>query len=154
MTDLFTGSSLPVMDTYVREGFASFGWYTMEFAPWVYRGIAVALLALGASALAAGWRYRAWARRQLPQLALVGLSIAGVIGGVTAAYATASPRSGELPEQGRYAFTALPALAALAVAAVYGLPRRWRPVAAGGVFAALFALLWAGQMMLLQRFYT
>ena len=63
MTDLFTGSSLPVMDTYIREGFASFGWYTMEFAPWVYRGIAVALLALGASALAAGWRYRAWARR-------------------------------------------------------------------------------------------
>ena len=54
MTDLFTGSSLPVMDTYVREGFASFGWYTMEFAPWVYRGIAVALLALGASAVAAG----------------------------------------------------------------------------------------------------
>ena len=50
MTDLFAGSSLPVMDTYVREGFASFGWYTMEFAPWVYRGIAVALLALGASA--------------------------------------------------------------------------------------------------------
>ncbi len=64
MTDLFTGSSLPVMDTYVREGFASFGWYTMEFAPWVYRGIAVALLALGASALAAGWRYRGVARAQ------------------------------------------------------------------------------------------
>ena len=54
MTDLFTGSSLPVMDTYVREGFASFGWYTMEFAPWVYRGIAVALLALGASAARRG----------------------------------------------------------------------------------------------------
>jgi hypothetical protein len=154
MTDLFTGSSLPVMDTYVREGFASFGWYTMEFAPWVYRGIAVALLALGASALAAGWRYRGWLGRNLPQLALVVLSIAGVIGGVTAAYVSASPRSGELPEQGRYAFTALPALAAVAVAAVYGLPRRWRPVVAGGVLAALLALLWASQMMLLQRFYT
>ena len=154
MTDLFTGSSLPVMDTYVREGFASFGWYTMEFAPWVYRGIAVALLALGASAVAAGWRYRGWLGRNLPQLALVVLSIAGVIGGVTAAYVSATPRSGELPEQGRYAFTALPALAAVAVAAVYGLPRRWRPVAAGGLLAALLALLWASQLMLLQRFYT
>ena len=40
MTDLFTGSSLPVMDTYVREGFASFGWYTMEFGTSVADAIA------------------------------------------------------------------------------------------------------------------
>ena len=83
---------------------------------------------------------------QLPQLALVGLSIAGVIGGVTAGLRqTASPRSGELPEQGRYAFTALPALAArrgrggaTGCRAAGGRSRR------GGVLAALLALLWAG----------
>ncbi len=77
-----------------------------------------------------------------------------MIGGVTAAYVSATPRSGELPEQGRYAFTALPALAAVAVAAVYGLPRRWRPVVAGGVLRGAARAALGVQMMLLQRFYT
>ena len=80
----------------------------MEFAPWVYR--------VHRGARSSRWSARAprcgsaGARSPAaPEVALVVLAIAGVLGGVAAAYMQrdAAPRA-ELPEQGRYAFTACP----------------------------------------------
>jgi 4-amino-4-deoxy-L-arabinose transferase-like glycosyltransferase len=153
MTDFFSGYSWPAYDTYVEEGFASFGWYAMEFAPWVYKGIVVALAAVCVAAVAALWQQRRGARAHLPQLALVLLAAAGVLGGVTAAYLSATPRAGELPEQGRYAFTALPAFAAIAACACLAVPRRMLGWAAGGLVTGMVALEWASQFLLVQRFY-
>ena len=155
MTDLFAGSSLPVMDTYIREGFASFGWYTMEFAPWVYRGIAVALLALGASALAAGVAPpRGGSRAACRSSRSCASSIAGVIGGVTAAYVSATParrraaRAGALRVHGAARAGGGRGRGASTGSRGAGGPCRRRRA------RALLALLWAAQMMLLQRFYT
>ncbi len=154
MTDFFTGYEWPAYDTYVEEGFASFGWYSAQFAPWVYQGIAVAVVAVVAAAVAALWRQRGSLRQYGPQVALVILVIAGVLGGVTAAYTSVTPRAGELPEQGRYAFTALPAFGTVAAIACLALPRRRLGWAAGVLVAGMIALEWASQFMLLQRFYT
>ena len=154
MTDLWATSSWPFYDIYVKTGFASFGWYSMEFASWVYRVIAVVVGAVAVGAVASLWTHRRAALRRWPEVALVVLAIAGVIGGVAGAYYSASPRAGQPPEQGRYAFVALAAFAAVVAAALLGVPRRWRPWALGALVAGMAGLLWASQFMLLQRFYT
>jgi hypothetical protein len=153
MTDLWV-ANWPFYDIYVRTGFASFGWYAMEFASWAYRVIALVVVAVGVGALVALWQRRRALARRWPELALIVLAIAGVLGGVAAAYVQATPRSGQPPEQGRYAFVAMAAFAAVAAAALLGVPRRWRAWAAGAVVAGMVALMWASQLMLLQRFYT
>jgi 4-amino-4-deoxy-L-arabinose transferase-like glycosyltransferase len=154
MTDLWATSNWPFYDIYIRTGFASFGWYAMEFASWAYRVITLVVALTVAGALVALWRRRAAALRRWPELALVVLAIAGVLGGVAGAYFQAAPRVGQPPEQGRYAFVALAAFAAVAAAALLGLPRRWQALGAGALVAAMFGLQWASQLMLLQRFYT
>jgi hypothetical protein len=154
MTDLFSGYTWPAYDTYIEEGFASFGWYSMQFAPWAYHVIVVAVVVVVGAAIAASWRHRRTLRANWLQVALVVLAIAAVLGGVSAAYMSATPRAGELPEQGRYAFTALPAFAAVAVAACLAVPRRRLGWAAGGMLTGMIVLEWASQFMLLQRFYT
>jgi hypothetical protein len=82
------------------------------------------------------------------------LAIAGVLGGVAAAYMQATPHIGRPPEQGRYAFAAIPAFAAVVGAALLALRPRRLAWVAGGLVTAMIALQWAGQLMLLQRFYT
>lgn len=154
MTDLWATARWPFYDIYIRGGFASFGWYAMEFASWAYRAIAVVVALVLAGALSALWRARRAALRRWPEVALVVLAIAGVLGGVAGAYFQANPRVGQPPEQGRYAFAAIAAFAAVAGAALLGLPRRWRSWAAGGLVAGMACLLWASELMLLQRFYT
>ena len=153
MTDLFTGYDWPAYDTYIEEGFASFGWYSMEFAPWVYQGIAVAVVAVVVAAMAAFWRRRGALREHWPQVALVDPGDRRRARRRDGRDTTASPRAGELPEQGRYAFTALPAFGAVAAIACLALRRRWFPWAAGVLVTAMIALTWAGQFMLLERFY-
>jgi hypothetical protein len=85
---------------------------------------------------------------------LVVLTITGVFAGVAAAYMQATPHVGRPPEQGRYAFTAITAFAAVVGAALLALRSRWLAWGAGGLVAAMIALQWASQLMLLERFYT
>jgi hypothetical protein len=154
MTDLWAEPGWPFYEIYIRTGFASFGWYAMEFAGWAYRVVTLVVAAVGVCALLSLWQHRHVLARRWPELALVVLAIAGVFGGVAAAYVQGTPRSGQPPEQGRYAFVAMAAFAAVAAAALLGLPRRWRPWAAGTLVTGMVGLLWASQFLLLQRFYT
>ncbi len=155
MTDLFVGPGIPVMDTYIKEGFASFGWYAIEFAPSTYRAIVVVLVLVAVGAIAALIRHRRALPQVWSQLLLLVVAVAGVLAAVSAAYTSLSPRGpGELPEQGRYAFTALPAFAGLIALSCLGLPRRLVGFAAGGLVGALGAFFWASQFLLLLGYYA
>lgn len=154
MTDFHETAAPPGYEAYIKEGFASFGWYAMTFADWVYEvifGVAVIVVVAAAVAL---WRRRRALPGRWPEIALVVLAIMGVLGGVAAAYMAAPPYNTPLPEQGRYAFTALAAFAAVAAAALLCVRRSWLPYAAGALVTGMIALEWASEMMLLQRFYT
>jgi hypothetical protein len=81
--------------------------------------------------------------------------ILAVIGGVEIAYYSPGPRPVFLtPEQGRYAFTAIVPLAALALAGLLPLPRRWGAAAAAVVVSAMICLSAASHLLYVAQNFT
>jgi Predicted membrane protein (DUF2142) len=154
MNDLFLPTTPPGYEAYLKEGFAGFGWYAMFFAEWVYKLILVVVVFVVLAALVALWQRRRQLRVRWPEVALVVLAICGVLGGVAAAYMSGTGHLGGQPEQGRYAFVAIAAFAAVAGAALVSVRRGWLAYVAGALVAGMVALEWASQLMLLQRFYS
>jgi hypothetical protein len=146
----------PFFNIYIERGFASFGWYAIEFPKWVYLVIVAvfgAALVLGVRVL---WRNRRRVRDHLPAIAFLVLVPVVVICAVEAAY---QPALGILPiegtpEQGRYAFPAITAVAALFIGACFGLGRRRALPLATGAVAGLMGLTLASQLLTLSAFYT
>jgi hypothetical protein len=154
MTEWWPAQSWPFFDLWVVRGFASFGWYAMTFPDWVYWVIAGTAIAIAALVLTVLVRRRDAIRRlALPTLVLA-LVVIGVIAGVHAYYLPPHPRTGTFPEQGRYAFPAITALATIVVGSLCALPRRLVVYAAAGLATAMMGLDYASQLLSLTRFYT
>jgi 4-amino-4-deoxy-L-arabinose transferase-like glycosyltransferase len=147
-----TAKRWPAYDIYVERGWAAFGWYAMRFPMWVYVVVALVMLAAGALCALAVWRERVAARLRGWELVVLVVVIAGVIGGVEAAYFTDTPRS-VVSEQGRYAFTAIVPLATVAVGACCAFGRRRAPLAAGVLVGGMMGLALAAQMLAVTRFF-
>ena len=144
----------PFYDIYVVRGWGAFGWYQVLFPGFVYTGIVAALglmVVLGIAAIAR-FPASAWGR-VWEALVLLGAG-AAVIGGVEAFYYTPFPRGDIIAEMGRYAFPAISAFAALAIAACYGAGRARASLVAAGLAAAMVALNTAGQLVMLGGLYT
>jgi hypothetical protein len=152
MTDV-QSQRWPAYDIYVERGFAAFGWYAIQFPRVVYLTIVAVLVAVGVLALVAVVRERAAAWRIGWEIATLVVAVAGVIGGVAAAYFTDAFR-GVVAEQGRYAFTAMVPLAAIAAGSCFGLGRRLAPVAAGVLVGGMAGLGWASQLLALTHFFS
>ena len=152
MTD-YQRQRWPAFDIYVERGWAAFGWYAMKFAHWVYLVIALVMVAAAALCVAAVWRFRQAARRLNWELAVLVVALGGVIAGVEAAYFTTTGRN-VVAEQGRYAFTAIVPLAAIALGGSFAFGSRRAPVVAAGLVAAVIGLSFASQMLALTRFFT
>jgi hypothetical protein len=119
----------------------------------VYLTIVAVLVAVLVLALVAVVRERAAAWRIGWEIATLVVAVAGVIGGVAAAYFTDAFR-GVVAEQGRYAFTAMVPLAAIAAGSCFGLGRRLAPVAAGVLVGGMAGLGWASQLLALTHFFS
>lgn len=154
MTDGWVGTDVPGFEIWVVRGFGAFGWYAMTFADWVYLVIVAVLIGIAVMAVLTLRRRYAGARRLAAPIAVLVLVVAGVIGGVHAYYFGESPNHRAIPEQGRYAFPAITALAAIAVGSFLALPRRWRVPAVACLVAATMWLDLAGQLTSLARFYS
>jgi hypothetical protein len=155
MTEFWPSYSWPFFDLWIVRGFAAFGWYAMTFPDWVYWAIAAVAVGIAALFLATLVRRRDAVRRLLLPLIVLALVIAGVIGGVHAYYfPDDGPRIGYIPEQGRYAFPAITALATLTVGSLLALPRRFVAYAAAGLATAMMTLDYAAQLLALTRFYS
>lgn len=153
MTDLWI-QPWPFYEIYVRRGFGAFGWYQVTFPGYVF-GLVVLLLmattALGIVVVVRRWdavRSRGW-----ETLVLLGVG-AVIIAGVEAFYYVPAPRLGSPAEMGRYAFPAIAAFAALAMAACLGAGRRRAGLVAAGLAAFMVVLNTAGQLLALAGFYT
>jgi 4-amino-4-deoxy-L-arabinose transferase-like glycosyltransferase len=143
----------PAYDIYIQGGWAAFGWLVARFPPWVYQVIAaVSLLAAALCALAV-WRERRQAHALGWELSVLLLVLAGVVGGVAAVYFTTTPTPNPA-EQGRYIFTALVPLAAIAAGSSFAFGRRLAPVWGTALVAAVMGLGYASQVLTLAWFFT
>jgi hypothetical protein len=143
----------PAFDVFIEGGWAAFGWLTVRFPMWVYVVIVVVSLAVAALCVAAVVRHRGAAWRLGWELAVLLVALAGVIAGVEAAYFTDQARS--VPaEQGRYVFTALVPLAAIAVGGALAFRDRTAPIVAAVLASAVIGLGYASQLLTLTRFFA
>jgi hypothetical protein len=143
----------PFFDIYVQRGIGGLGWYSVYFPNWVYNIIVSVMIAAALLALCATWvRWRAVLGRWRELLFLM-LVASGVIAAVEYVYYTPTPRL-VLPEQGRYAFTALVPIAALAVAGLFALPRRWATSISTIAVTAMIVLAVAARLTYLTATYT
>ena len=148
-----TPASGPSSTSTWRAGIGGLGWYSVFFPNWVYKVIVAVMIAAGVLALAATWRRRAAVRARWRELLFLMLAAAGVIAAVEYVYYSPIPRL-LLPEQGRYAFTALVPIAALAIAGLFALPRRWAVTVATMVVSAMIVLAVAARILYLTATYT
>jgi hypothetical protein len=153
MTDLHL-NYWPAYDIYIVEGWAAFGWVTVRFPVWVYTVVSTVSLIVGAlCAITVFRRERYAARCRRWELGVLLTALIGVLAGVAAAYFTAMPR--DVPaEQGRYVFTALVPLSAIAVGGTLAFGRRAAPVLAAALAAAVIGLDYASLFLSLDRFFT
>jgi Predicted membrane protein (DUF2142) len=143
----------PAFDVFIEGGWAAFGWLVIRFPQWVYVVIAALSLAVGALCVVAVARHLPAARRLGWELAVLVIALVGVLAGVEGAYFTDRPRP--VPaEQGRYIFTALVPLAAIAVGAALAFRARYAPAVATALVAAVIALAYASQLLALTSFFT
>jgi hypothetical protein len=143
----------PAFDVFIEGGWASFGWLVVRFPHWVYVVIAGVSILAAALCVVAVVRRRSQALRLGWELAVLLVAIAGVVGGVEAAYFTNAPRS--VPaEQGRYIFTAAVPLAAIAVGASMAFRERLAPLVAAALATAVIGLSYASQLLTLTAYFT
>lgn len=152
----FTIVHWPFFNIYVMRGFAGFGWYAIFFPKWIY-GIVVLVMGLMlAGGITLLWRERAGAlRRYLPEILFLASVPVVVVSAVEAAYFTLNIPTDGVAEQGRYAFPAITAVAAIAIAGCLGLGGRRRAVpVAAALVAGLAMMTLAGQFLTLSTFYS
>jgi hypothetical protein len=155
MAEHWAAGFSPFMLIYIRRGFAAFGWYAIFFPHWVYYVIVAVIGLLSLLALAAAIRLRPVVVRRWPEALFLVLVILGVIAGVEFAFYAATPRPVALtPEQGRYAFTAIVPLAALALVGLVLLPRRWGKAASAVLVGAMICLAAASHLLYLASNFT
>jgi hypothetical protein len=143
----------PAFDVFIEGGWAAFGWLVIRFPHWVYVVIVVVSLAMAALCVVAVLRHRPAARRRGWELAVLGTALAGVVAGVEGAYFTGEARA--VPaEQGRYIFTALVPLAAIAVGGALAFRDRVAVPLAAALATAVIAFGYASHVLTFSRFFA
>jgi hypothetical protein len=143
----------PAFEVFIKTGWGAFGWVVFRFPTWVYVVIVAACLAAAALCALAVVRRRGAALQRGWELATLIVVLLGVALGVEAAYFTNTPRP--VPaEQGRYVFTAIVPLAAVAVGACLAFRDRVAVVVATTMVTAMMGLGYASQFLTLSGFFT
>jgi hypothetical protein len=140
----------PFFHIYVERAWAAFGWLALLFPHWVYVAILSGMVFAGLLGLVALWRERTTVLARWREALLVLAVAVGVVMGVEAAFTTLSARP-VIAEQGRYAFTAIPAYSALAVFACLAFGRRHFPAALAVAVTLVIGLSVASQLFVLMN---
>lgn len=145
--------SWPAYDIFGIRGWGAFGWYALSWPHrvyWAIMAVVVALTALGPVAL---WRRRDWTRAHVPELLVLLTVVLGVLAVMLGAYYSPTPQGALYPEQGRYLFPAIAALAVLFVGSTFAVGRRWSEPLVAGLTTAVVCLGYASLWLMLGGFY-
>jgi hypothetical protein len=152
----FTLVHWPFFNIYVMRGFAGFGWYAIFFPKWVYGVVVIVMFAMLGGGVRLLWvQRRAALRTYLPEILFLATIPIVVVAAFEAAYFTLAIPVDGTSEQGRYAFPAIAAVAAIVIAGCLGLGGRRRAGAlAGALVGGLAVMTVAGQFLTLSTFYS
>jgi hypothetical protein len=146
----------PFFNVYIERGFASFGWYAIEFPKWVYLIITATLGVAFVLGIKAMWAVPGVLKRRWPEILFLALVPVTVICAVEASFEpilAILPLTGT-PEEGRYAFPAIAAGSVLLIGCCFGLGRKRAPYLAAFGVSALIGLTVASQILTLSTYYT
>ena len=142
----------PLLQVWITQAWAAFGWLEVKFAPWVYRVLALLTVAVGAAGLAALFRARRTVDLRI--VAFLALAFAALLGGLhwTDYHQLEAGALGFM--QGRYMFPAIAIFGLALGAAVSLLPERRRGVAVGAAVAGLLVFHISALGLVVERFYA
>jgi len=142
----------PLLQVWITQGWAAFGWLEVKFAPWVYRVLGVLTMGVIGGAVVALVR----ARRavDLRVFAFLALACLALLGGLhwTDYHQLEAGSKGFM--QGRYAFPAIGVLGLALAGAVSLLPATRRVAATAAAVAGLFVFHLFALGLVLERFYA
>lgn len=151
MTDFFA-YTWPANEVYMVGGWAGFGWLSVRFPDWVYVAILAVSVIVAVGCTVAVARNRAAASGRIWELAVLIAALAGALVGVNAGIFEPSFRW--VPgEQGRYLFTAIVPLAAIAAGATMAFGRTRGPAVGAALAAAVMGLGGASQLLMTTRLF-
>jgi 4-amino-4-deoxy-L-arabinose transferase-like glycosyltransferase len=153
MYDHYPFDDWPAYTIYVKRGWASFGWYTVEFPALVYQVIVAGIAGTLACAAMFARRHIAWLKANWVMVVTLVATPVIVVTAVERAFATAGQRT-LVAEMGRYAFPAIGALAILAAGSFTAFGERWAARLTTAVVVSLMVLTFASQLLTLGGFYT
>jgi hypothetical protein len=142
----------PLLQVWITQGWAAFGWLEVKFTPWVYRILALLTAGAGIAAAVAVWR----ARRgiDLRVAGFLALAFLGLLAGLhwTDYHQLEAGMRGFM--QARYVFPAIGILGLALAAAVSLVRTSWRGAAAGATVAFLLVFHLLSLGLVLERFYA
>jgi 4-amino-4-deoxy-L-arabinose transferase-like glycosyltransferase len=142
----------PLLQVWITQGWAAFGWLEVKFTPWVYRILALLTAGAGVTAAVAVWRVRRTI--DLRVAGFLALAFAGLLAGLhwTDYHQLESGVRGFM--QARYVFPAIGILGLALAAAVSLVRASWRGAVVGGTVAFLLVFHLLSLGLVLQRFYA
>jgi hypothetical protein len=144
LTGPMVGVSHAFERVYIVGGFGDYFWHRVAFPVPVFKVILAVLLTVFVTGAIGALRNRRWLRKNWAETAIVLLQPIVVYTLVEWAYATPGGRP-VMAEQGRYIFPAITALAVIAAASGYGLPKKLRAPGWGalvGLAAGFTVVAW------------
>jgi hypothetical protein len=142
----------PLLQVWITQGWAAFGWLEIKFSPWVYRVLGVLTVGVGLAAVTALVRARRLVDWRVA--GFLALAFVALLGGLHwTDYHELEKGSGGFM-QARYVFPAI-GIFGLAVAGAVSLaPARWRGAATAVFVAGMFGFHLLALGLVLERFYA
>jgi 4-amino-4-deoxy-L-arabinose transferase-like glycosyltransferase len=147
-----TVEGYPLLQVWITQGWATFGWLEIKFDPWVYRVLAVLTVAVFGAALVA--LFRARRRVDWRVIALLAVTFAVLLAGL---HWTEYHDMKELHKpfiQARYLFPVISIFGLTVAAALTLVPERRRATATGVLLAGLLVFHLAALGLIASRFYA
>jgi hypothetical protein len=145
-------SGYPLLQVWITQGWATFGWLEVKFDPWVYRILALVTVGIAAAALLALFRARARVDRRV--VAFLGVTFLILLLGLHWTEYHQLKEQGRPFMQGRYVFPMIGLFGLTLAAALSLVPVRVRAAATGAALGGLLVFHLFALGLVLVRFYA
>jgi 4-amino-4-deoxy-L-arabinose transferase-like glycosyltransferase len=150
--DVKTVVGYPLLQVWITQGWAAFGWLEVKFDPWVYRVLGPLTVAIFGAALLA--LLKAWRRVDRRVLLFLAAVVVVLFAGLHWTEYHQYKTDGTSFMQGRYAFPLIGIFGLALAGALSLVPARLRGAATGAVVAGLLVFHLFALGLVIERFYV